>query len=84
MERTDKTGIYKHTICVTILTHEEDISDWDVAEIGREMSIGDFMGTHELMDVSPELTLEELEVQACGMGGEPTFFGEELDAEYIA
>ena len=83
MDGNTKTGVYKHTIKVEVLADTADLSRYDLASLATQMDYGDFMGVSECIDVSDDLTLGELE-DACGdMGGEATFFGEEMDEGYI-
>ena len=80
MKNTDKTGIFKHTITVTILADLPSIDLFNLSDLAREMEEGDFMGITECVDISDELTVKELTVAANEMGGDVEFFL--LDEDY--
>jgi hypothetical protein len=76
---TDKTGVFKHQILVTVLAESDDISLCDLIDLAYEMNEGEFMGTYDIIDISPELTLNELVEEATNIGGEASFFNEDFD-----
>ena len=79
MNRKSKTGIYKHTITVTVLADEADISDYGLGDIANAMDYGNFMGISEVTDITNELIVSELDEDCAMLGGDIGFFGEEFE-----
>jgi hypothetical protein len=82
MDRKSKTGIYKHTITITVLADVDDISDYTIGDLARQMDYGDFMGINECTDITNELTLSELDEDCTMMGGGVGFFDPEFEVIY--
>jgi len=75
-------GVYKHVIVVEILAETPDLSGWSLADLGREMDYGEFMGVSQVKEVRELTTRMEVFDEAEAMGGEGEFFIHDEEEEY--
>lgn len=72
--------MYKHTITLTILSEEEDLSDLTLSDLDYEITDGQSIGSYKIAEVKA-LTKDEAITAIYALGSEPSFFYPDEDID---